>query len=154
MIGVDARKKFPLQFRHILYGNQDSITRCGVYSASYPMGTAGSLPGGKADGAWSWTLDPSTPSSRIRGALPAFPHMTSWRGASLIKHTENFTGFLPFYYYRTLGRWHMAKQLFHCADNGKRGRDKLNWWNAGSAMGGMKRYPTNIRYLSAESNNN
>jgi hypothetical protein len=28
----------------------------GTHSASYPMGTGGSFPGGKADGAWSWPL--------------------------------------------------------------------------------------------------
>jgi len=27
-----------------------------VYPASYPMGTRGSYPGGKAAGAWSWLL--------------------------------------------------------------------------------------------------
>jgi hypothetical protein len=28
----------------------------GVHPASYPMGTRGSFPGGKAAGAWSWPL--------------------------------------------------------------------------------------------------
>jgi hypothetical protein len=28
----------------------------GAHSASYPMGTRGYFPGGKADGAWSWPL--------------------------------------------------------------------------------------------------
>jgi hypothetical protein len=31
-------------------------TGSGAHSSSYPMGTRGSFPGGKAAGAWSWPL--------------------------------------------------------------------------------------------------
>jgi hypothetical protein len=31
-------------------------TGSGAHSASYPMGTRGSFPGGKAAGSWSWPL--------------------------------------------------------------------------------------------------
>jgi hypothetical protein len=42
---------FPLHYR-VQSGS-------GAQPASYPMGTRGSFPGGKATGAWSWPLTPS-----------------------------------------------------------------------------------------------
>jgi hypothetical protein len=63
----------------------------GVHLASYPMGTRGSFPGGKAAGAWSWPLT----SIKCRGpeCMEIYlhsPNTPSWRGAQL-KHRDNFS---------------------------------------------------------------
>jgi hypothetical protein len=43
----------------------------GAHPASYPMGTRGSFPGGKAAGAWSWPLSSiSCRGQRMSGAIP------------------------------------------------------------------------------------
>jgi len=52
------------------------------HPASYPMGTRGSFPGGKATCAWSWPL-----TSRMRGAIPPLLNKPSWRGAQLKEST-------------------------------------------------------------------
>jgi hypothetical protein len=48
---ISAVQDFPL-----LHSVQ---TDSGTHPASYPMGTGGSFPGGKAVGAWSWPLTSS-----------------------------------------------------------------------------------------------
>jgi hypothetical protein len=40
---------------------------------SYPMGTRGSFPGGKATGAWSWPLTIQYRGQRMSGAIPLLP---------------------------------------------------------------------------------
>jgi hypothetical protein len=52
--GWKARVRFPaVQDFSFLHSVQ---TGSGTQPASYPMGTGGSFPGGKAAGAWSWPL--------------------------------------------------------------------------------------------------
>jgi hypothetical protein len=66
-------------------------TGSGAHPASYPMGTWGSFLGGKATGAWSWPLTPS--SSDVKECVELYlhsPYTPSWRGAQL-KHRDNFT---------------------------------------------------------------
>jgi hypothetical protein len=63
-------------------------TGSGAHPTSYPMGTKGSCPGGKAGGAWSWTS-----SVEVKNAwsyTSTRPITPSWRGAQL-KHRDNFT---------------------------------------------------------------
>jgi hypothetical protein len=50
----------------------DVQTGSGAYTASYPMGTGGSFPGGKATGAWT--------SAEVKKgeAIPPLCHMSSW----------------------------------------------------------------------------
>jgi hypothetical protein len=68
----------------------------GAHPASYPMGTRGSFPGGKAAGAWSWPLTSKLlPSSRMHGAIPPLPIRLS-DVLSLKKHRGNFTFTLPY----------------------------------------------------------
>jgi hypothetical protein len=46
----------------------------GAHPPSYPMGIRGSFPGGKAAGAWSWTLTSiSCRGQRMSGAIPTLP---------------------------------------------------------------------------------
>jgi hypothetical protein len=54
------------------------------------MGTRGSFPGGKADGAWSWSF----PTSVVKLYLH-FANTPSWRGAQLKKQSTETT--LPFF---------------------------------------------------------
>jgi hypothetical protein len=66
----------------------------GAHSASYPMSIRGSFPGGKAAGAWSWPLTPS--SAEVKEWVDLHLHSTntpSWSGAQL-KHRDNFTFYL------------------------------------------------------------
>jgi hypothetical protein len=51
-----------------------------AHPACYPMGTRGSFPGGKAAGAWSWPLTPS--SAEVKECVD-FPNTPSWHGAQL-----------------------------------------------------------------------
>jgi hypothetical protein len=45
-----------------------------AHPASYPMGTRGSFPGGKAAGAWSWPLTCiQYRAQRMSGTIPPFP---------------------------------------------------------------------------------
>jgi hypothetical protein len=63
----------------------------GVHPASYPMGTRGSYSGGKAAGAWSWTL--TSIYCRSQECVELYlqsPNTPSWCGGRL-KHRENFT---------------------------------------------------------------
>jgi hypothetical protein len=56
----------------------------GAHSASYPMGTISSFPGGKAAGAWSWPLTSIyCRSQRMYGDILSLPNTPSWRGAEL-----------------------------------------------------------------------
>jgi len=55
-----------------------------VYSASYPVGTRGSFPGGEVAGAWSWQLTSIWWWGWRRSELYLHsPNMSSWRGAQL-----------------------------------------------------------------------
>jgi hypothetical protein len=63
----------------------------GAHQASYPMGTRGSFPGGKAAGVWSW---PPTfiycRGQRMRGAIPPVPQY-AFIACCLVKRRDNFT---------------------------------------------------------------
>jgi hypothetical protein len=48
----------------------------GAYPASYPMGTRGSFPGGKAAGAWSWPLVPRSKNEWNYTSTPEYAFMT------------------------------------------------------------------------------
>jgi hypothetical protein len=67
----------------------------GANPASYPMGIRGSLPGGKAAGAWSWPLPPSAEVKEWVELYLHSPNTPLWRGAQL-KHRDNFTFTLTF----------------------------------------------------------
>jgi hypothetical protein len=63
----------------------------GTHPASYPMGTRGSFPGGKAAGGVKLTTHLHIVSrSRLRGAIPPLPQYVfiAW---CLVKHRDNFT---------------------------------------------------------------
>jgi hypothetical protein len=64
----------------------------GAHPASYPMGTRGYFPGGKAAGR---EADHSTPSSaEVKECVDLYlhsPNTPSWPGAQLKKHRDNFT---------------------------------------------------------------
>jgi hypothetical protein len=63
----------------------------GSRPASYPVGTIGSFPEGKAVGTWSWPLTSFwCRSQRIRRTIPPPPNMPSWRCAHL-KNGDTFT---------------------------------------------------------------
>jgi hypothetical protein len=64
-------------------------TSSGAQPASNPMGTGGSFPGDKAVGTWSWPFTP-------------FPHTSSWRGADLIKHSDNDALSLSFRFFHQI----------------------------------------------------
>jgi hypothetical protein len=67
----------------------------GAHPASYQMNTRGSFPGGKAVGAWSWPLTPS--SAEVKEWVELYLHSSNtptWRGAQL-KYRDNFTFPLP-----------------------------------------------------------
>jgi hypothetical protein len=69
----------------------------GAHPASYPMGIKGSFPGGKAAGAWSWPLTPSSAEVREWVALYRHsPNTPSWCGARLKEKTATT---LPFIYF-------------------------------------------------------
>jgi hypothetical protein len=73
--GWMARVSFPaVQDFFLLYSVQ---TGSGAHSASYPMGTRGSFPGGKAAGAYH--SPPSSAEVKNAAAIPPLPHtrMTS-----------------------------------------------------------------------------
>jgi hypothetical protein len=60
----------------------------GAHPASYPMGTWGSFPGGKAAGAWSWPLTSNSYRGQtMNGAIPPLPHTPS-RGSSQLKKVQ------------------------------------------------------------------
>jgi hypothetical protein len=63
----------------------------GTHPASYPIGTRGSFPGGKAAGPWSWPLiSISCRAQRMSGTIPPLPNRPSWRDNQL-KHRDYFT---------------------------------------------------------------
>jgi hypothetical protein len=45
----------------------------GAHPASNPLSTTGFFPGGRAAGAWSWPLTPSSAEVKMRGAIPPLP---------------------------------------------------------------------------------
>jgi hypothetical protein len=53
----------------------------GTHPASYPVGTRGFFPGGKAAGAWSWPLPSSAEIKECVELYPHSPSTSSWRGA-------------------------------------------------------------------------
>jgi hypothetical protein len=67
-------------------------TDSGVHTASYPMGTGGCSPKGRATGAWSWPLT----EVKNGGAIPPLPDTSSWHDAKLIKYKDNFTFYLTY----------------------------------------------------------
>jgi hypothetical protein len=87
--GLDDRKigdRFPVgagnfSLRHHVQ------TRSGAHPASYPLGTGGSLAGGKAAGARSWPLTSThCRAQRMRGPLPPLPQYVF-----IVKHRDSFT---------------------------------------------------------------
>jgi hypothetical protein len=56
------------------------------HSAAYPMHTGDKRPRREAD-----RSPPSSADVKNGGAMPALPHMSSWRGHQSIKHPDNFT---------------------------------------------------------------
>jgi hypothetical protein len=62
-----------------------------AHPASYPMGTSGSFPWGKGDGAWSWPLTSSSAEVKNRGAISPLPHNKKnwipwpWSGSELYR---------------------------------------------------------------------
>jgi hypothetical protein len=54
-------------------------TDSGAHRASYPVGTRGSLPGGKLTGAWSWPLPPSVEVKECTELYLHSPNTSSWR---------------------------------------------------------------------------
>jgi hypothetical protein len=86
MIGV----RFPAEagnfsLRHLVQ------TGSGAHPASYPMGTRGSFPGGKAVSAWSWPMTSIyCRGQRMRGAILPLPQYVpmAW---CLVEHRDNFT---------------------------------------------------------------
>jgi len=60
-----------------------------IHTASYPMDTRDSYPGGRTAGAWGWPLTSIVPRSRMCGTIPSFPQfvLMAWR---LVKHWGNF----------------------------------------------------------------
>jgi len=65
-----------------------------AHPASYPVGTRGSFPGGKAAAVWSCPLTRTVPRLRMRGATPPLPNMLSHCGACL-KHLLTSSGEKP-----------------------------------------------------------
>jgi hypothetical protein len=62
----------------------------GAHSASYPVGTRGSFPGGKAAGEWSRPLTSiQCRGQRMRGAIPPLPRY-AFMAWCLVKHRDNF----------------------------------------------------------------
>jgi hypothetical protein len=60
----------------------------GAHSASYPMGTSGSFPGGKSAGREAEHSPPS--SAEVKECVELYfhsPNTSSWRGAQLKKET-------------------------------------------------------------------
>jgi hypothetical protein len=52
-------------------------TGSGAHPVSYPVGTGGSFPGGKAAVTWSLPL-PSNAEVKTGGGIPPFPDTSSW----------------------------------------------------------------------------
>jgi hypothetical protein len=67
-------------------------TGSGTHPASYPMGTRGSLPDGKAVGVWNWPLTPSSAEVKNTWSYTSTPQHGSRRGTRL-KHREKFNFF-------------------------------------------------------------
>jgi hypothetical protein len=65
----------------------------GAHPGSYPMGTRGSFPGGKAAGAWSWPLTPSSAEVKNAWSYTSTPQYVSMAWC-LVKHRDNST-YLP-----------------------------------------------------------
>jgi hypothetical protein len=65
-------------------------TGSGAHPASYPMGTGGSSSGGKVARAWSWPLTFIYCWGQEWWSYTSTEYMTSWCGAQLIKHRDNF----------------------------------------------------------------
>jgi hypothetical protein len=81
-----------------------SRTALGAHPTSYPMGTRGAFPAGKAAGAWSWPLTPS--SSEVKECVELYlhsPNTPPWRGAQL-KHRDNLTFYL---YWMTFPKYNL-----------------------------------------------
>jgi hypothetical protein len=86
-VSVGARNLSP--HHHVQTGS-------GAHPASYSMGTRDSFPGSKAAGAWSWSLTPIFPRSRMRGDIPLLPQY-AFMGWCSVKKSTGIPLPLPFY---------------------------------------------------------
>jgi hypothetical protein len=77
-------------------------TESGAHPASCPMDSGLSFPGGKATGREANHSPPSSVDVKNYVAIPPLPHVSSWCSASLIKHRDNFTLYLPLSYYEVI----------------------------------------------------
>jgi hypothetical protein len=76
----------------------------GAHPASYPMGSRGSFPGGKAAGAQSWPLTSNyCRGRRMSGAIFPLPNTPSWRGDQLKTQGQLYFTFTFKYYYQVRG---------------------------------------------------
>jgi hypothetical protein len=96
--------------------NHHAQTEYEARPASFPMGTRGSIPGGKAaEGVKMATNLHLAPSSRMRGAMPPLPKMPSWHDAQL-KH-KDFTFFntksLDLLFNEKLRDLYTSSDMFH-----------------------------------------
>jgi hypothetical protein len=67
----------------------------GAHPASYPMGTRGSFPGGKAAGSWSWHLHLLSRSRNEWSYTSTSQY--AFMALCLVKHRDNFTFYLYLY---------------------------------------------------------
>jgi hypothetical protein len=91
--GLDGRDSIPVRGKKfsLLLSVQ---TGSRAHPASYPIGTGGSFPGGKAARGVKLTTPPSSAEVKNGGVVPPLPYTFSWRGAYLIKHRDSFFSFL------------------------------------------------------------
>jgi hypothetical protein len=96
----------------------------GAHPASYPTGTRGCFPGGKAAGAWRWPLTSIyCRGQRMSEAMPPLPNTLSWRGAEH-KVQEQLYLYLPRLkdYYETGLKWNWKTDVAETFE------DKANVW--------------------------
>jgi hypothetical protein len=78
----DRRSEFDSRRGWKFFSSPPRPDRLWAHPASYPMGTGGSFPGGKAARAWSWPLiSIQCRRHTMRGAILPLPNKSSWRGA-------------------------------------------------------------------------
>jgi hypothetical protein len=88
--GLDGRGRFPPEVRNF-YQFYSIQTCSGAHPASYPMRTGCFSPKVKQPGREADHQPPSNVEIKNGGAIPPLPNTSSWRGAQLIKHRDNFT---------------------------------------------------------------
>jgi hypothetical protein len=107
--GWTADIRFPAGVR--IYSEQ---TNTGAYLASSIMGTGTLSPGAKLQGREADHSALSTAEVKKDGAIPPLSDMSSWRGAYLITHRDNFAPFFNFtlsYNFGNVNIW--AEQIVH-----------------------------------------